>query len=156
CGTGVPWVQFYLGGSRIGTVGADWHLKLWDSATGKDATAPSGGPIGVSPDGTVLATLASETHVRLWQLATRQERASFTGHTRRVTTLAFASDGQTAATADDTGLIYVWDTATGKQRQALRGHTGPLHGGIRLVAGGKVLASYEPNKPVKVWDVPGE
>jgi WD40 repeat protein len=35
----------------------------------------------------------------------------------------------------------------------LRGHTGALHGGIRFVAGGKILASYEPNKPVKVWDV---
>jgi WD40 repeat protein len=47
--------------------------------------------------------------------AAPQEPVIITGHTSRVSTVAWADDGKSIATASDDRSIRVWDSATGKQ-----------------------------------------
>ncbi|HJZ54935.1 MAG TPA: WD40 repeat domain-containing protein [Gemmataceae bacterium] len=87
------------------------------------------------------------------------------GHTKAVTTIAWAADGKAVATAGDDRTIRVWDPATGKQTASLtkiarEGYGGPVvaftadlktaavnYWGeitIRTVADGKVLTKIDP------------
>ena len=87
------------------------------------------------------------------------------GHTKAVTTIAWAADGTAVATAGDDRTIRVWDPATGRETVALteiakKGYGGPVvaftpdlkvaavnYWGeitLRTVADGKVLAKIDP------------
>ena len=87
------------------------------------------------------------------------------GHTKAVTTVAWAADGKAVATAGDDRTIRVWDPATGRQTASLEkvareGYGGPVvaftadlkvaavnYWGeitIRTVADGKVVAKIDP------------
>ncbi|MGW2371615.1 WD40 repeat domain-containing protein, partial [Kitasatospora sp. NPDC001683] len=52
-----------------------------------------------SPDGHTLATASADNTARLWDAATGTVRATLTGHTGEVRSVAFSPDGHTLATA---------------------------------------------------------
>jgi WD40 repeat protein len=87
------------------------------------------------------------------------------GHTKAVSTVAWAADGKSVATAGDDRTIRVWDPATGRQTASLPGIAREGYGGpvvaftadlkiaavnywgevtIRTVADGKVLVKIDP------------
>lgn len=79
-----------------------------------------------SPDGSILATGGGGT-VRLWDVANRRQIGeSLTGHTGRVTSVAFSPNGRTLVTATSSmsdEMTWLWDMATPHRpcRLSLRG-----------------------------------
>jgi WD40 repeat protein/serine/threonine protein kinase len=138
---------------RVGTTDNWGNLKTWNLASGKDAPFPVGRLLGMSGD--YIATSGNNaSHVRVWN-ANGQERATFTGHSRGVATVAFSPDAQLAASGGDDQIVHVWETATGKPRFSLRGHTGSIQH-LAFRAAGKQLISHDHNGAVKSWQLPGE
>ncbi len=80
--------------------------------------------IQYSPDGTRLA-VASSIGVWLYDTTTYKEIALLTGHTERVTCIAFSPDGKTLASGSSDKTARLWDVKTRKHKQTLVGH---LHG----------------------------
>src|SRR5207302_10516228 len=79
-------------------------------------------------------------------------RATLTGHSRAVTSIAFSSDGAILASGSSDKTVKLWAVATGKSTLTLRGHSD----GILIVvfgATGKTLASASLDNTVKFWDV---
>jgi WD40 repeat protein len=83
--------------------------------------------------GLLLCLLASPTPSSAQSFA-RPELVVQTGHTRRVTTLAFSADERLLASASDDHAIKVWDISTGLELRTLADP---------LVVGSGILASHE-------------
>ena len=64
-----------------------------------------------SPDGKTLASASWDKTIKLWDAASGQERASLTGHTGQVLSVAFSPDGKTLASGSEDRTIRLWDAA---------------------------------------------
>lgn len=70
-----------------------------------------------------LATGSDDRTVRLWDVADGKIRATLTGHTGGVASVAFSPGGRTLASASDDRTVRLWDEAIGQTRATLTGHT---------------------------------
>ena len=109
------------------------------------------GSISYSPDGTRLA-VASDIGIWLYDTATHQEVALLTGHTYRLTIVAFSPDGQTIAGASRDNTILLWDAHTGALKQTLKGHTYEVYS-VAFSPDGQTIASASRDNTVRLWDV---
>ena len=77
--------------------------------------------------------------------------ADLLGHTKRVTSLAFADDGRTLVSGSYDGSVRLWDLPSGEDRKVFRGH----EGGVLAVAvspGGRYVASGGWDRHIIIWD----
>jgi RNA polymerase sigma factor (sigma-70 family) len=165
-------VSFSPDGATLATASWDSRFRLWDVATGKQKSsvvAHQGGVDAVvfSPDGLTLASCGGDHggeqgaehpersgpgEVKLWDAASLRLRATLTGHTKWIHSLAFTPDSKTLASGSEDGTVRLWDVAGSKARRTLQGH----RSGIRCVAispDGATLASASRDGTVKLWDV---
>ncbi len=102
-------------------------VRLWDWETRKELRTIAGAKQGVSvytfafsPDGHTIAVSQWNVHtILLYETATGLERARFTGHTDRLSGLAFAPHGRALASASVDQSVYVWDV-TGRSQDGKR------------------------------------
>lgn len=75
-----------------------------------------------------------------------------TGHTDKVTTLAFSNDGRYLASAGKDNLIIIWDFNLGKQIKRLKGHTATINC-MKFFNSGNMLATASDDGKVLIWDL---
>jgi RNA polymerase sigma factor (sigma-70 family) len=107
-----------------------------------------------------VAAVGVAAPVAAYKIATRPpawtaltvERASLTGHTDLVRSVAFAPDGKTFATGSYDGTAKLWDAATGAELARLPG-TGHVHR-VEFAPDSRMLATADDSGAIKCWDVP--
>ena len=70
--------------------------------------------------------------MRLWEVATGESKATLTGHTAGVNSVAFSPDGTTLASGADDNTVWLWDAVTGQPKATFTGI--PLGSGVLLLA----------------------
>jgi WD40 repeat protein len=116
---GVVWAAFSPDGNRVVTACADGTGRVWETDTGRQATAllqHSGTVLLVafSPDGKTVLTAGQDNTARLWNAATGQATTPPLQHARRMTAACFSPDGTMVLTGSRDGTARVWDVATGE------------------------------------------
>ena len=140
---------------RIVALTGNGPVRLWDAASGlrwpvilkgQVATVDT---IAFSPDGKTIALGTPDREVQLWDLASGQLRASFTGHTKAVSALAFSRDGRQLISGSGVvghgwfvhgGEVKIWATDDGCRRGTLAGTVGSLKG-LAFSPDGRTLAA---------------
>lgn len=69
--------------------------------------------LAVSKDGKSLLTGSYDRTLKLWDVASGKLLRTFSGHSTRVTAVAFSLDNKTALSGDTDSTIKLWDLATG-------------------------------------------
>jgi RNA polymerase sigma factor (sigma-70 family) len=86
-----------------------------------------------------------------WKAVT-VERASLTGHTNEIGSLAFSPDSKLLATGSYDGDAKIWDVATATERRHLKGGAGQVHM-VTFSPDGQTLAMACRAQTAKLWDV---
>jgi WD40 repeat protein len=111
------------------------------------------GQAGVADE--LLAQVPSRSRHAPWRLLKHLAEGSlFTlrGHTRAVTSVAFAPDGRLLASASADNTVKLWETGTGHELRTLHGHTWQVMS-VAFDADGQRLASASFDGTVRLWDV---
>ena len=104
----------FLGPERLGTVGADGTLRIWELGQGVPArvfAAHTGAVIDVAASGSLIATAGSDGSVKLWEpgaASGAQPVATFPSDVVPARVL-FSSDGAQLAVVGDDGRVRLWD-----------------------------------------------
>lgn len=106
----------------------------------------------------VIAALAGYTGL-LWacvllgaHMQTSDLKATLSGHTDSITSVAYAPDGKLLASASADNTIRVWDVAAKKEKWILKGHAQRITA-VNFRPDGAVLASNSYDQSVKLWDM---
>jgi WD40 repeat protein len=97
-------------------------VRVWDVRTGAlkcqiSELAYTGRPMGLSPDGTVLAT--GGKWVQLWDARTGKPLRQLSGHLKRTQSITFSADGQLLVSGGSYGTTNAWEVATGRHMVTL-------------------------------------
>jgi WD40 repeat protein/tRNA A-37 threonylcarbamoyl transferase component Bud32 len=164
----VTYLAFSTDG-RLASASLDGTIKLWDVVAGQETATLQGHTSAVlslafSPDGKLLASGAEPTRIqdgktvsltatvvlKLWDIADGKEKATLTGHTNRVTAVAFSPDSATLASGSWDGTIRLWDVVTGQEKMAL--NNGKDVSALAFAPGGKTLAAGDMDGTIRLWD----
>jgi WD40 repeat protein len=160
-------------GKTAATASTDWHIRLWDCATG-EVRHPIKHEPGAYPDSMVFTpdstTLignngASIGALSFWDVRTgKQVDRKLEGATY-CRCLAMSSDGATLAGGADNGVVHLWDLKTGKHARFEISGKGMIESigfsrdGKRLVATSgtyHTLKEFINDNAIYVLDVPNQ
>jgi WD40 repeat protein len=79
-------------------------------------------------------------------------RATLSGHTGPVWSVAFAPDGQTLATGSDDASLRFWNAATAVETAKLSGHNSAVFA-LAFAHNGQFLVSGDSDGTLRLWDV---
>lgn len=120
------------------------RLRVWKITSPDKLDVPLGKQswaVAVSNDGAVIAVGVDYT-IRLFRVGNRYSDQELTGHSGRVSGVAFCADGRTLATCSWDATVRLWDLATGKETTRFPLSVGQLQSiaaspdGTRLAVGG--------------------
>src|SRR5262249_23246912 len=153
----VTGLDFSPDGKHLASCGMDSVIRLWEVATGKEATSRSGHQgdiceIVFAPDGKTLITGGQDTTVRVWDTATGKELRCLKGHRVPIRALAFSPDGRTVASGGNDRVIMIWDAATGARLHELKDQK-PCVWTLNFSPDGKRLVSGGCEQAIHLWDV---
>ena len=153
-------------GKTLASSGADWTVRLWDVATGKERATLKGhrgwvNCVAFSPDGGKVASGGSDKTVRLWGIQGKS-RGVLRGHQGAIHTLAFSEDGKRLAVGGEgpptrlgrlsLGDLSVWDVQTARELLAPKGYTGTV-GAVCFSPDGRTLAAGDAGASVTLWEL---
>jgi RNA polymerase sigma factor (sigma-70 family) len=158
--TGYSNILFALspdGRTLVETHQANWEIRLWDVASGKNLGQlqwkegsywPSS--FAFSPDGKTLASGNMLGSIDLWDLTTDAHMAHLKTPKEQIGTVAFTPDGKTLVAAADK-TITLWDVVS---RKELRKLTRPESIALMAVSpNGGLLASGGYKGGIALWDL---
>ena len=126
--------------------------------------------IAFSPDGKIIASGSSHQSsggnrkpvtIRLWNALTAKHIRTITGHSDKVTSVAFSPDGETLASGSVDQTIRFWDIHTGEQKFGLISQKGVItsiafspDGKIIAAANGRPKNEYNkyPDTTIQLWE----
>jgi WD40 repeat protein len=162
-------VAFSPDGKLALSGGADWTVRIWEVATGRQLHSLNEhvgeiSCVAFSPDGRRAAS-GSVDDVRIWDVEEGKQIRRLQSPTNWILHLAFSPDGQSLlSTSKADHKIRIWDVQTGKQTGELVGHDRPVEVVAFSADGGRVI-SCDADSVVRIWDaasrkplkvVPGE
>jgi WD40 repeat protein len=162
--TQVVWGAVVTADGKQAISGAwDSSIRVWDTATGKEARAFKGVGDNVrcmvlSPDGKMAAAGqfpagGGPGTIRLWDVAKGTEIRAMKGHQAEVTSLAFSADGNFLVSSSFDKTLRIWRVSDGKEVKCLKGHAGRIEGAVFTPDGRRVVSCGAEDDPtVRLWD----
>jgi WD40 repeat protein len=119
-------VCFSADGGTLLTAGADWTVRLWDTARGEEQLPPLRGHTDevfsaiFLPGDSRIVSGGRDRVVRIWDRTTGDEVARLTGHRDYIFSLACSPDGATVISGSGDGTVRLWDTFSCDRRLSAR------------------------------------
>jgi WD40 repeat protein len=117
-------VTFSTDGKHLITAGRDNILRIWETASGREARVMSGHhswveALAVSPDGKHIASGGQDGQIRIWDAATGADACPLDSPSYYLWRVVVAPDGKRVVTSGPDGTVRLWDGATGRQTQRI-------------------------------------
>ncbi|MFH9575677.1 trypsin-like peptidase domain-containing protein [Streptomyces sp. NPDC017454] len=93
-----------------------------------------------------------QTRAQLLSTVSSPLRATLTGHTAEVRSVAFSPDGESLVTSGNDGTVRLWETAGRRQLASLDGRSSQVHTAAFSPDGRTLVTSHDGWK-ARVWDV---
>jgi len=142
-------------GKQVATGGADKVVRVFDLATGREATRIAVGKkvsgLAFSPDGKRLVTGDSNGIVQTWDVNTGKTVWKIDLGRGAVNGVAVSADGRRVVASDDQTFGWI-DAPTGKLLMRAN-YSNSSVTGLALAPDGKTLATATSDKQIGLWDV---
>lgn len=98
----------------------------------------------------MLASGSLDGTVNLWDVTSDTPRATLTGHSAGVLTVAFSPDGRTLASAGEDQAVKHWHAASGQEIGTLTGHNAAVYS-LAFSPDGNTLATTGHDTSIRLW-----
>jgi WD40 repeat protein len=159
-------LAFSPDGNRLLSGGEDRLVKIWDVATGREASTLAGYTkvikgVAFNKQGTGLASAHSDkegNNIRTWDLQNGRDPGTLLAPLVQVEAITYTQDGTMIAaggTALDNKSIALWDANTGKRLKMLQCDEYAVRS-LSFSPDGKMLAAGTTDSVIALWDVAQE